>query len=165
MTFFVKRLMADGGYSKEAAGNLFMTMGWCSIFCGMIWGAISDRLGRKHALLMVYLVHTVAFALFALCPTPLGFTCSAVLFGLSAWSIPAIMAAACGDVLGPRMAPAAFGFITLFFGVGQAIGPSVAGAMADASGSFVSPLLLASGVALVGALGAATLRPVKAEAS
>jgi MFS family permease len=75
------------------------------------------------------------------------------------------MAAACGDVLGPRMAPAAFGFITLFFGVGQAIGPSVAGAMADASGSFVSPLLLASGVALVGALGAATLRPVKAEAS
>jgi MFS family permease len=165
MTFFVKRLMADGGYSREAAGGLFMTMGWCSIFCGMIWGAVSDRIGRKYALMVVYLVHAVAFGLFALWPTPAGFTISAVLFGFSAWSIPAIMAAACGDVLGPRLAPAALGFITLFFGIGQAIGPSVAGAMADASGSFVSPFLLAAGVALLGALGAATLRPVKIDDS
>jgi MFS family permease len=163
MTFFVKRLMADGGYTKEAAGQLFMTMGWCSIFCGMLWGAVSDRIGRRYALILVYLAHTAAFAMFAVWPTPLGFTLSAVIFGFSAWSIPAIMAAACGDVLGPRLAPAAFGFITLFFGVGQALGPSVAGAMADASGSFVSPLLLASGIALLGALGAATLRPVKVD--
>ena len=55
---------------------------------------------------------------------------SAILFGLSAWSIPAIMAAACGDALGPRLAPAALGFITLFFGIGQALGPAVAGAIA-----------------------------------
>lgn len=165
MTFFVKRLMADGGYTKEAAGQLFMTMGWCSIFCGMIWGAVSDRVGRKYALMTVYLLHAAAFAMFALWPTPLGFTLSAVIFGFSAWSIPAIMAAACGDVLGPRMAPAALGFITLFFGLGQAVGPSVAGAMADATGSFVQPLLLASGIALVGAVGAATLRPVKVDDS
>ena len=57
------------------------------------------------------------------------------------------------------MAPAALGFITLFFGVGQAIGPSVAGAMADASGTFVSAYLLAGFVALLGAVGALSLRP------
>jgi MFS family permease len=68
------------------------------------------------------------------------------------------MAAACGDVLGARMAPAALGFITLFFGIGQAIGPSVAGAMADASGSFTGAYLLASGVALAGAVGSLLLR-------
>ena len=72
------------------------------------------------------------------------------------------MAAACGDVLGPRLAPAALGLITLIFGVGQAIAPSIAGAMADASGSFVSALLLAAGVALSGALGAFFLRPTPA---
>jgi hypothetical protein len=68
------------------------------------------------------------------------------------------MAAACGDVLGPRLAPAALGLITLLFGIGQAVAPSVAGAMADASGSFVTALLLAAGVALSGALGAFFLR-------
>lgn len=44
--------------------------------------------------------------------------------------------AACGDILGPKLAPAALGFITLFLGIGQAIGPYAAGAIADAEGSF-----------------------------
>jgi predicted MFS family arabinose efflux permease len=158
MTFFVKRLMAEGGYTKEAAGRLFMIMGWFSLLCGLIWGTVSDKIGRKWALVIVYLIHAVSFSLFALSRAPAGFTLSAILFGLSAWSIPAIMAATCGDLLGPRLAPAALGFITLFFGIGQAAGPSVAGAMADAAHSLSPALLLAAGVALLGALGAVLLR-------
>lgn len=159
MTFFTKHLIVEGGYTQEAAGNLFMTMGWCSLFCGVIWGMVSDIIGRKRALIMVYLIHTVAFSLFALWPSPSCFTLSAVLYGLSAWGIPAIMAATCGDVLGPRLAPAALGFITLFFGVGQAVGPSVAGALADATGSFFSAFLLAGAVAFLGAIGTSLLQP------
>jgi MFS family permease len=159
MTFFIKHLIAEGGYTQEAAGNLFMMMGWCSLFCGVIWGIVSDIIGRKRALIMVYLIHTVAFSLFALWPSPSGFTLSAILYGLSAWGIPAIMAATCGDVLGSRLAPAALGFITLFFGVGQAVGPSVAGAFADATGSFFFAFLLAGGVAFLGAVGALSLHP------
>jgi MFS family permease len=119
-------------------------------------------IGRRRALIIVFLIHAVAFSLFALWREPAGFTLSAVLFGLSAWSIPAIMAAACGDALGPRLAPAALGLITLLFGIGQAVAPSVAGAMADATGSFFSALLLAAGVALLGAVGAFFLRSAPA---
>lgn len=158
-TFFAKHLIAGGGYTPEAAGQLFMVVGRFSLFCGLIWGSVSDCIGRKGALIIVYLIHAVAFGLFALWPAPLGFTLSAILFGLTAWSIPAIMAAACGDVLGARLAPAALGFITLFFGIGQALGPSVAGAIADATGSFSPAFLLAAGVAALGAIGAALLRP------
>jgi len=159
MTFFAKRLIAEDGYTQEAAGRLFMTMGWFSLLCGLIWGTVSDVIGRKRALIIVYLIHTLAFGLFALWSAPPGFTISAILFGLSAWSIPAIMAATCGDVLGSRLAPAALGFITLFFGIGQAMGPSVAGAMADAVGSLSLAFLLAGAVAFVGAVGALLLRP------
>jgi sugar phosphate permease len=159
MTFFTKALVTEGGYTEEAAGNLFMILGWCSLFCGLIWGTASDRIGRKKALIMVYLTHAIAFSLFALWPVSAGYTISAVLFGLSAWSIPAIMAATCGDVLGPRLASAALGFITLFFGIGQAVAPSIAGAMADATDSFAPAFLLAGGVALLGALGALLFRP------
>ncbi|MDM8000764.1 MAG: MFS transporter [Dehalococcoidia bacterium] len=161
MTFFTKHLVTEG-YTKDAAGDLFMTMGWVSLICGLLWGTVSDLIGRRWALVIVFLIHAVAFSLFALWRTPAGFTVSAVLFGLSAWSIPAIMAASCGDALGPRMAPAALGLITLLFGIGQAVSPTIAGAMADASGSFVSPLLLAAGVALLGAAGAFLLRPAPA---
>lgn len=159
MTFFVKHLMAAGGYTRAAAGNLFMTMGWASLICGYLWGSVSDRIGRKWALMIVSMIHTCAFAIFGLASTTPAFTVAALLFGISAWSIPAIMAAACGDVLGSRLAPAALGFITLFFGIGQALAPSAAGAIADATGSFTMALLLAAGVALLGAIGAATLHP------
>jgi MFS family permease len=158
MTFFTKYLITEGAYTQESAGRLFMLMGWLSLLCGLIWGWVSDIIGRKGALVIVYLIHTVAFGLFALWPSPPGFTISAVLFGLSAWSIPAIMAATCGDLLGPRLAPAGLGFVTLFLGIGQAAGPSIAGAVADAAGSLSPAMLLAAGVALLGAVGALLLR-------
>ena len=161
MTFFIKHLISTGGYSRSESGNLFMSMGWASLLGGFLWGTISDRIGRKHTLVAVYLIHSASFALFGLTTSQWGFTASALLYGLSAFSIPAIMAAACGDILGHRMAPAALGFVTLFFGIGQAVGPSVAGFMADISGSFSTAFLLASFVALLGAVGSATLHSVK----
>jgi len=164
MTFFVKALIAEGGYTQQAAGSLFMTMGWCSLLCGTIWGAVSDAIGRKRALAIVYLVQAASYALFALWPVPAGFSISAVLFGLTAWSIPAIMAAACGDMLGTRMAPAAIGFVTLFMGIGQALGPALHGLIADATGSHLPGMLLAAVVALLGAVGSALLKPVVAQA-
>ncbi|MDM8009001.1 MAG: MFS transporter [Phycisphaerae bacterium] len=163
MTFFDKYLKAEGGYTEQAAGWLLALMGWVSLPCGFILGWVSDVIGRKGALVIIYLIHTAAFALFALWPSPVGFTISAVLFGLSPWTIPAIMAAMCGDLLGPRLAPAGLGFITLFFGIGQAAGPIAAGALADAdaSKSFSSAFLLAAGVALLGAVGSLLLRRPK----
>lgn len=159
MTFFTKSLIAEGGYTQKEAGTLFMVLGWSSVLSGLIWGAISDVIGRKRALISVYLLQAVSFGMFALWPAVPGFTISAILFGLTAWSIPAIMAATCGDVLRSRLAPAALGFITLFFGIGQAIGPSVAGRIADVAGTFYPAFLLAGGVSILGALGTSFLKP------
>jgi MFS family permease len=158
-TFFAKYLQAEGGYTKEAAGNLWAIVGWISVFCGLIWGTVSDLIGRKYGLALVYLTQAVSYAVFALWQSSTGYTVSVILFGLTAWSIPSIVAAACGDYLGARMAPAALGFVTLFFGVGQAAGPSVAGALADATGSFAPAFLTAAGVAFLGGVGSLLLRP------
>ena len=157
VTFFFKMLVAEGGYTTIGAGRLFMLMGWCSLLCGLIWGGLSDVVGRRYALLSVYLVQAAAYALVSLWPSNAVFIVSSVMFGITAWSIPGIMAAACGDLFGYRLAPAALGFITVFFGVGQAISPGIAGAMADAAGSFSSAFLLAAIVAVGGAIGALSL--------
>jgi MFS family permease len=164
MTFFVKHLMVAGGYSKADAGNLFMSMGWASLVCSFFWGGLSDRIGRKWAMMLIYLVHASAFTIFALATTPAAFILAAMLYGSTAFSIPAIMSAACGDLFGQKLAPAALGFVTLLFGIGQALGPSVAGMMADASGNFTSAFLLAAAVALLGACGSISLaRPATNE--
>lgn len=158
ITFFFKHLITEGGYTRESAGVLFMLVGWLSLFCGVIWGAVSDRVGRRYALSAVFLLQSVSFVLFAVWHEPAGFVLSSVIFGLTAWSIPAIMAAACGDLFGGGTAPAALGFVTIFFGVGQALGPSVAGAIADATGTFNPAFLLAGAVALFGAVGSLFIR-------
>jgi MFS family permease len=157
VTFFTKRLMADLHYTPEGAGNLFMILGLASLVCGVFWGWTSDAIGRKASIVAIFLIQVVSYALFALWTTTAGLTISAVLFGLTAWGIPAIMAAACGDIVGPALAPAAYGFLTVFHGLGQATGPYVGGRLADALPSFTWSYLLAAGMALVGAIGALLL--------
>ncbi len=161
VTFFVKYLVGELDYTARAAGNLFMLVGWFSLGCGFIWGSISDRLGRRPALVLIQLIHSISFLVFGIWQSTAGFTLSAALFGLTAWSIPAVMAAACGDVVGHRLAPAALGFVTFFFGVGQAAGPSVAGAIADMSGSFTGAFILSAAVAFAGAIGSLFLKTAK----
>jgi MFS family permease len=80
-----------------------------------------------------------------------------VLFGLTAWSIPTIMAAAAGDLIGPDLAPAGVGFITLFFGIGQVMGPALGGYLRDVTGAFTVPFLVATSISLIGFLGSLLL--------
>jgi MFS family permease len=100
-----------------------------------------------------------SFLLFGLSQEGWGVYGSAVLFALTAWSVPALMAALCGDLLGARLAPAALGLITLVFGLGQALGPYLAGVVADATNSFAPAFLVAGATALlVGGGGSLTLQ-------
>ncbi|MGD8334422.1 MAG: MFS transporter [Desulfobacterales bacterium] len=150
MVFFAAYLVKEVGLSQEFAGGLWALVGGLSIFCGVIWGKISDVLGRSRGAALAYLVLGLSYIIYALIKVDLGFYLSAILFGLTAWSIPTIMAAAAGDFVGPRLAPAGLGFITLFFGIGQALGPAIGGYLADASGSFTLPFLIAGVISLVG---------------
>ena len=150
MVFFAAYLVKEMGLSQEWAGGLWALVGGLSIFCGVIWGKISDLLGRSRGAALAYLVLGLSYILYALIKVPFGFYLSAILFGLTAWSIPTIMAAAAGDFVGPRLAPAGLGFITLFFGIGQALGPALGGYLADVSGSFTLPFLIAGVISLIG---------------
>jgi sugar phosphate permease len=150
MTFFAAYLIKEMGLSQAQAGGLWALVGGLSAFCGVLWGGLSDLLGRKYGSALAYLTLAVAYTVFALIKSPTGFYLSAIIFGLTAWSIPTIMAATAGDYVGARLAPAGLGFITLFFGIGQALGPYVGGKLADITHSFLVPFLLASGVSLLG---------------
>jgi len=103
---------------------------------GPLFGWLSDRLGRKKGMMLVYALYTIAYALVAAdLPNPFLYA-SIGIFGLAVWSIPTIMSAAVGDYTAPVQAVKAFGFITLFFGAGQIAGPAVAGYTADITGTF-----------------------------
>jgi sugar phosphate permease len=152
MVFFAAYLVKEIGLDPEWAGGLWALVGGLSIFCGVIWGKISDLLGRSRGAALAYLVLGLSYIIYALLKVKFGFYLSAGLFGITAWSIPTIMAATAGDFVGPRLAPAGLGFITLFFGIGQALGPALGGYLADVSGSFTLPFLIAGVISLTGML-------------
>ncbi|MDD3463705.1 MAG: YbfB/YjiJ family MFS transporter, partial [Sulfurospirillaceae bacterium] len=61
---------------------------------------------------------------------------SAGLFGLSTWAVPSIMATLSAELFGSSHTARILGLVTLFFGVGQIIGPLIAGIVTDAAGDF-----------------------------
>jgi len=150
MVFFAAFLVKEMGLSQAWAGGLWAMVGGLSVFCGVIWGSISDRLGRSRGAALAYFALGLSYIIYALIKIKFGFYLSAIIFGLTAWSIPTIMAATAGDFVGPRMAPAGLGFITLFFGIGQAMGPALGGYLADTSRSFTLPFLVAGIISFVG---------------
>jgi MFS family permease len=118
---------------------------------------VSDRWGRRAGLLCVFFLQGVSFLSFGLSREIAAIYFSAALFAITAWSVPALMAALSGDVFGARLAPAALGLMTIVFGIGQAIGPYLAGAIADATQSFSFAFVIAGVVALIGAGGSLLL--------
>ncbi|WP_300460109.1 MFS transporter [Desulfobacula sp.] len=135
-TFIVTAMVNERGFGENTAGSFWAVVGGLSIFSGPLFGWLSDRVGRKMGMMLVYTLFTISYVLVAADLPNLFLYASIGIFGLAVWSIPTIMSAAVGDYAGPVRAVKAFGFITLFFGAGQITGPVVAGFLADVTGTF-----------------------------
>jgi len=143
-TFIVTTLVKERGIPESVAGNFWSAVGLFSLLSGPVFGTLSDRLGRKTGLILVFLFQFISYLLVATKLPGIFLYLSIFFFGVVAWSIPSIMAAAVGDYVGPQKAAQAFGFITFIFGIGQIAGPSIAGILAEKSGSFASSFYMAA---------------------
>jgi MFS family permease len=144
VTFIVTSLVRERGFSESVAGTFWSWVGLLSLLSGPVFGAVSDRLGRRTGLQIVFALQMVAYALAgARLPDPFLYA-SIACFGIVAWSIPSIMLAAVSEHVRGEQTLSAFGFVTFVFGLGQISGPAVAGALAQRAGSFSSSFLLAA---------------------
>jgi MFS family permease len=153
VTFFVISLVRDRGFSEISAGNFWATVGVLSLLSGPVFGTMSDRFGRKIALVTVFSIQATAYLLAGLQQVPdLFLYASIVCFGITAWAIPSIIAAMAGDLAGPQKAARIFGFITFVFSLGQISAPAVAGLLAEQSGNFSSSFMMTAILAATGAV-------------
>lgn len=152
-TYLVTFLVEELGCSQDLAGRIWGTAGMLGIGSGLMWGMLSDRLGRRSMLVTVFLIQAGCYLLLqARFTEGVLLWLPAILYGLTAWSIPGLAASCCGDISDARRAPAVLGFITFVFGLGQVLGPAAAGYIREFAGSFAGAFVLAAAVAATGAL-------------
>lgn len=139
-TYFVAFMIDEVQLSEKMAGFIWAIFGWTSMVSGLIWGFISDRLGREKALLWNNGAISLA-VLLPLCfhqPLILGF--STFLFGMTFLGTITVVAACIGDQVVENQA-SSYGLLTLVHGIGQFLGTTFGGYFKDLTSSFQVSLL------------------------
>ena len=151
-TFIVTSLIQDRGFNEASAGSFWSWVGFLSIASGPVFGGLSDKIGRKLTLSIVFSIQATAYLVAAWKLPDLFIYFSIGCYGIVAWSIPSIIAALVGDYVGPLKAARIFGVITFIFAIGQIAGPFIAGILAEKSQSFHSSFFMAASLAIIAAL-------------
>jgi MFS family permease len=139
-TYFVAYMVEEIQLTEKMAGNIWAIFGWMCILSGLIWGFLSDRMGRRRALLW----NNGLIALAVLIPLwfhqPLLLGLSAFLFGSTFLGTITVVAASIGDQVGEKRA-SVYGLVTLIHGIGQFLGTTSGGYLKDLTGSFQLTLI------------------------
>lgn len=151
-TFLVA--LVKGLPDLAGAGEYFwVAVGLAAIPSTLLWGAAGRRLGTVAALVLAHLLQAIGIALPVLSAGALAVLGSALLFGGTFIGITALTLSLGSAIAGANQART-IGALTAAFSVGQALGPSLGGMLAERSGSFDLSLVAA---ALIVAVGAAAL--------
>lgn len=152
-TFFVVYLIDEIKCTHELAGSIWAAAGILSIGSSVVWGILSDKLGRRAILVTLFLIQALAYFLLVLKFSDVWLLwLAAMLYGLTAWGVPSLAASCCGDISNAKGASAVLGLITFVFGFGQMLGPLAAGYIKEYTLSFTGAFLLAMILAALGAL-------------
>ncbi|MCC7081790.1 MAG: MFS transporter [Burkholderiales bacterium] len=154
------RMLVDMGYSLPLASVIFGMLGVLRAVGGLIWGPLSDRIGRSACVVIICGLGVCGLALLWL--ASLVAAESAVLriallagylllFGLGFNGISPVYASAVSDRFAGKNLGTILGLLDLGFGLGSALGPWWAGWMFDRYGNYSGVIVgVALGVVLAG---------------
>jgi predicted MFS family arabinose efflux permease len=153
-TFLVAIVDGMPGLAGLGTG-VWIVVGLAVIPSSALWAASAARIGYSRALVAAYALQGCGIALPLAGGAGAAFA-SAVLFGGTFAGITALTLALAG-FLAPRRSASLIGALTASFGIGQVIGPLLAGLIAGRAHGFAPALIVASGVIFVAAALMATL--------
>ena len=149
--YFLPAQLVASGWSGATARWMFALLGLASIFGGVVFGRISDRISRPTTMRFGFVLMATA-PLLVLVDNGITVVIGVFAFGLCIAGVPTTIGAMLADALDSRSFVTAFGTVTFAFGAAQLFGPPFAGWVGERTGSFQIPFITASVVALLGAL-------------
>ncbi len=123
-----------------------------------LWGRLSDRAGRRFALVLALLASSAAYVVTALSDTLFQVYLGRALSGLAAGSLP-VATALMADLSPPDRRAKAMGLVGTAFGLGLIAGPVLGGLLTGDSESFALPFYTAAVMSFIAAIFAFWLLP------
>ncbi len=150
---FMYSFALESGISGVVAGRLAAIMGALGMVSSLVWGWLSDRVGRGAALMLSMVLYFVGMTVPVALPTLSGFAAHYLVLGIAVSGVFTTILAASTEHVAARDAPLAVSFVTVFMAAGQLAGPVMAGGLIDWTGDFrltfaLCATLVAVGVAL-----------------
>lgn len=152
--------LAEATVVTGTAMGLFYSL--CNGLGRIVWGTISDRLGRRNSIALMSLLQGIMMILFYFVGgTEWGLYLGAALIGFNFGGNFALFPAATADLFGNGNVGVNYPWVFLAYGVGGVLGPVLGGMMGD-TGAWLLAFLPAGVACLVAAGVAMTLHPPKA---
>jgi OFA family oxalate/formate antiporter-like MFS transporter len=126
----------------------------------IVWGQVSDKIGRKKALIFMFLFQGITMIIFFYSTSnPYFFYIFAALIGFNFGGNFALFPAATADSFGSENVGLNYGFVFMSYGVGGIVGPILAGAVQDAGLSFLYAFIPAAIMCFIAAILAIIYKP------
>jgi len=171
--FGIDALQASGTADADSAAKIAGTaMAWYAIFNGLgriVWGTVSDKIGRKIALFAMCLFQGIIMLVFLkMGASELGLIVGASIIGFNFGGNFSLFPTATSDFFGTKNLGPNYGWVFLAYAVAGIAGPQVAGFFKDAaktSGAGVEawtmPFIIAGVACIIAAVIALALTPPK----
>jgi predicted MFS family arabinose efflux permease len=150
-TFFVAFLREDQGLGAQTANLAWTVAGLSATVGSLLFGRLRDSLGSRRSLVLTHLVIGLSVVVLLASPTAPAAILGGFLFGASFVGLVTIVIVFAREVSRPGDAAYVIGAAIICLSIGQASGPAIAGAVAEATGSLAAAFWLAAIACAAGA--------------
>jgi MFS family permease len=140
----ISKGVTDPDAIKALTGTAISAYAFVAVFNGLgrfFWGAVSDRIGRNYTWVCIYAAQAVIFFLLpnfhSVALVLIAFAIILACYGGGFGTMPSFNA----DYFGTKYLGQNYGFIITAWGVAGLVGPYIAGAVKDRTGSFSGALV------------------------
>jgi OFA family oxalate/formate antiporter-like MFS transporter len=153
----LKTLGLHAGLSPAVATAAISVLAVGNASGRLSWGGVHDRWGARVLPISLVFLAAAVLGMLGLGRAPGAFLPLALAVGLGYGAALVVYVAQAAQVWGAGRLGRVYPFVMLFHGAGALVGPALAGALLDRSGSFAPALIMGGAVALAGAVAVAAI--------